>query len=203
MMFLISSIVALAVGPAAYRLVVISKSRVAKIALEVLIVVAIAGIVLANILPHSLETAGWPAVVLLVLGILGPTLVEMWVRRLASHAHLVMGIVVVLGITLHALMDGVALALADTGDTAHGLPWAVVLHRAPVGLILWWLVRPRFGVPAAVGVLGLIAIATFAGYVAGGAVSAGMESRELALFQAFVAGALLHVAVHQHDSHRH
>jgi len=105
---------------------------------------------------------------------------------------------------LHALIDGMALGVTNAHHeyAAHGLPWAVVLHRMPVGLILWWLVRPRFGARAAFLVLGIIAVATCVGYLAGGMLS-GMESIELALFQAFAAGALLHVAVHQRDAHPH
>ncbi|OGQ91512.1 MAG: hypothetical protein A2289_19525 [Deltaproteobacteria bacterium RIFOXYA12_FULL_58_15] len=201
---LVGSIVALAVGPVAYRLVGMRPR--ARALLDGLIILAVAGIVLVHILPDCVEIAGWPAVIALVAGVLGPTLVERWLRRLARPAHAMVGVVVVLGIAAHELMDGVALAVSSAGQTvAHGMPWAIALHRIPVGLILWWLVRPRFGVRAAVLVLVAMGAATVVGWVAGTAVAASMESAKLALFQAFVAGALLHVAVHQRESqtHRH
>jgi zinc transporter ZupT len=199
MIALLASIVALAVGPVAYRLLARSRNQRARVVLDVAIIVAVAGIVLLHILPHCFEVAGWPAVVLLVLGLLTPTLIEMWLRRVAGTAHAVVGAIIVVGIAVHAMMDGVGLAVAGSGDhhVAYGLPLAISLHRIPVGLILWWLVRQRFGVRAAVAVLGGVGVATVIGFFAGAAVASGMESAELALFQAAVAGALLHVAVHQ------
>jgi zinc transporter ZupT len=201
MISLLASIVALGVGPVAYRLVNKSQSHRARVALDMVIIVAVAGIVLLHILPDCFEVAGWPAVVVLVLGLLAPTLIEMWLRRIAGTAHAVVGAIIVVGIAIHAMMDGVGLAVSHSGHhhVAHGLPLAIALHRIPVGLILWWLVRQRLGVRAAVAVLAGIGVTTVLGYVAGNAIAAGMESAELALFQAAVAGALLHVAVHQRE----
>jgi hypothetical protein len=195
---LLASIAALVVGPLLYLAVKRSGNQRARVVLDVVIVLAVAGIVLLHILPDCLDIAGWPAVVALVVGLLLPTLIEQWLRRLTGSAHAVVGVVVVVGISVHALMDGVGLALASgEGGIGHGLPVAVALHRIPVGLILWWLVRPR-GLRAAVLVLAGIGVATVVGFAAGGVVAAGMESAELAVFQALIAGALLHVAVHQH-----
>ncbi len=204
MLSLLASIVALAVGPVAYRLVKRSESQRAATVLDMVIIVAVAGIVLLHILPDCFEVAGWPAVVLLVLGLLTPTLIELWLRRMAGTAHAVVGVIIVVGIAVHAVMDGVGLAVSASNahHIAHGLPLAIALHRVPVGLILWWLVRPRLGVRAAAAVLAGIGAATVLGFLAGGAVAAGMESAELAMFQAAVAGALLHVAVHRRD-HAH
>ena len=73
--------------------------------------------------------------------------------------------------------------------------------RLTLGLVLWWLVRPRFGAWAAAGALAFMAVATVAGYCAGGAFGGGLDARELALFEALVAGSLLHVVVHQREGH--
>ena len=45
------------------------------------------------------------------------------------------------GLALHGMLDGVALANAH----GHATPLAVVLHRLPEGLTLWWLLRPTYG----------------------------------------------------------
>ena len=75
MISLLGSIVALAVGPVAFRLVKRSQNQQARVVLDVVIILAVAGIVLLHILPDCVEIAGWPAVVLLVLGLLAPTLI--------------------------------------------------------------------------------------------------------------------------------
>jgi len=205
MISVLASIAALAVGPIAYRVVKRSQSPRARAVLDVVIILAVAGIVLLHILPDCVEVAGWTAVVWLVLGLLAPTCLEAWLRRIAKSAHTVVGAVIVAGIVLHALMDGAGLAVAgsDSHHSVGGLPLAIALHRIPVGLILWWLVQPRAGWRAAVAVLGGVGLATVLGYLAGGVIAGRMEGAELALFQAFVAGALLHVVVHQRDHHHH
>ena len=127
-----------------------------------------------------------------------------------------------IGLILHATMDGIALLPTDhlEGVDAHGhdehghddhdehahesefsslldnhLALGVILHRIPVGMAIWWAVRPQLGSAVAIGALAIIAISTSAAYLLGEPVIALMEVRSVALFQAFVAGTLLHVIV--------
>ena len=80
----------------------------------------------------------------------------------------------------------------------------MVLHRIPVSLVIWWLVRPRYGTPlAAAGIAALVAV-TLLGYVVGTEVLDAVHGLGGDLYQAFVSGSLVHVVFHQgrHD-HTH
>ena len=46
------------------------------------------------------------------------------------------------------------------------LPIGVILHRFPVGLTIWWLLRP-LGAGLAAGVLGILSASTVLGYGVG------------------------------------
>lgn len=121
-------------------------------------------------------------------------------RRHTDHLALLMG---VSGLALHALLEGAALVPGARGIAApFGV--AVVLHRIPVGLVIWWLVRPRYGSGAALLGVGAIVALTIAGYALGIEVLAGIHGPGADLYQAFVSGSLVHVVFHQgrHD-HQH
>ena len=84
-----------------------------------------------------------------------------------------------LGLAFHAVFNNAALNLSAVTD--HGsrmLPLAIVLHRFPVGLTVWWLLRPS-GVRVASGVLLLISVATCVGYFGGPSLLAGLDSHVL------------------------
>ncbi len=204
MLWLIASVVALGLGPAAFRLFRRSDTRRTRIALEVLIVVAVGGIVVFSILPESVSHAGWMAMLPLILGLLGPTLTERWLRSFESGAHVLVRIIVVSGLAVHAFSDGIALAVpSSNGEEVIVLPIAVVLHRFPVGLVVWWLVRPTHGIRVALIVLGVIGVSTVAGFVTGDIVAIHVQGQVMALFQAWVAGSLLHVVVHPCEGSGH
>ena len=117
---------------------------------------------------------------------------------MARQVHAVTLVFGLTAIAIHAFADGLALG-TDTGDSDHVnmLPMAVVVHRLPVGLTVWFLLRPLYGRRAATAALGLMAVATMAGFGSGGAVLTALESRGWGLFQALVAGTLLHVVLHR------
>jgi zinc transporter ZupT len=122
-------------------------------------------------------------------------------RRHTDKLALIMG---VSGLALHALLEGAALAPGEGGvDLAFGL--AIVLHRIPVGLVIWWLVRPRYGPSAALLAVGAIVLVTLAGYALGTEVLASVHGAGGDLYQAFVSGSLVHVVFHQgrHDHTHH
>ena len=194
MTLLIASLLALLVGPLVYRAF---HRRDAMLALlDGLIFVAITGLVLLFILPDSYENGGWLTLPVAVAGLFGPTLLEGASRRAAKRTHITALVLGLTALILHALIDGTA--LSETGASgASLLPLAVVIHRLPVGLTIWWLLRPSFGVRSAAGVLGMIAVATITGYAFGPVLIGGLSSHGIAWFQAFVAGSLLHVVFHQ------
>ena len=197
--FFVLSLVALVLGPAAYQMARLAGPVMS--ALDGFIFVAIGGLVFLHILPESVGLAGWVAVLGTAAGIWLPSLIEKRLHRLAHQVHTVTLVFGLVAIGLHAFADGLAIG----SGTDHGgegtvpsvLPVAVVLHRLPVGLTVWFLLRPLYGLRRASAALLLIAVATSAGFVAGVPVLTAIESRAWGLFQAVVAGTLLHVVLHR------
>ncbi len=162
-------------------------------ALDAFVLISVAGLVLLSILPDALVSAGWAAVIAIVAGTVLPIIGgKIFSENLNSFRSttLLVGLV---GLALHATLDGVALAAHGHG---HGsaLAFAVVLHRLPVGLAIWWLVRPRLGVRVAIGSVALIAMSSAAGFFWAHDACDWMHGQALGIFQALVAGSLLHVA---------
>lgn len=198
-MNLLLSILALVLGPIIYGLS--RRNRIARPVLDGFIFITIAGIVCVNIIPEALTIGGTLAVVFLALGIAFPVIVEHGFRSALHEAHVVVLLLAALGLIIHATIDGIALLPAQGGDLAH----AVILHRMPVGMAIWWSLRPSLGTSVAVAAIVVISIATALSYLLGAPVVELAEARSLALIQAFVAGSLIHVVAfgitHEHDAH--
>jgi hypothetical protein len=194
--FLLLSIAALFAGPALVAL--FGRAKTIIDALDGFVLITIGGIVLIDLLPHAIHEAGWWAVGVAVLGLLAPMVSE---RRMVRADGALLWIALA-GLVVHALTDGAA--LVDHGH-AHGtdqhashlsLALGVVLHRLPLGLFLWFAVRPAAGAKGALGIVTLVAAATAGGFFGGEAAFTGAPHYALALFQAFVSGSLLHVVLH-------
>jgi len=207
MMYLIFSILALGSGPLIFFLIR-DRSKWQKL-IDGFIFITISGLVLLHIFPEAIHQGGWIALLFGVLGLLGPTFSEKVLKHKVHSAHRIALTLGVIGIFLHAAMDGATLAFPgmhhghghDHGDhTGELLALAVILHRIPVSLTLWWLIKPDFGRNKAIWVLLALGLATFLGFLMGPSV---LENASLAWFQAFVAGSLLHVVIHQHQAHDH
>ena len=117
-----------------------------------------------------------------------------------------------IGLAIHAAVDGLALipdaSMHDLRNHDHDgvghqldvllsnhLALGVIVHRIAVGAAIWWTLRPLLGKAIATGALLIIAVATAAAYWLGPPIIALMHTSGVALFQAFVAGTLLHVIV--------
>ena len=188
-MFLVASLVSLALGPMLYHM---GRSSAGMLEwLEGFVVAAIGTLVLVEILPQAFQASGWTVVGSLAVGLLVPPLSERLMRSI-SQAHAIGVGLALLGVAIHALLDGAALAVSDT----QGLPLAVILHRLPVGLMIWWLLAPMFGLAAAA--LVLVMAATVAGYVSAPQIASGLPVGSFGHVQAFIAGMLLHVLAHRH-----
>ena len=206
------SLAALALGPLIYR--ACQKMDVVRSALDGLLFVTIAGIVVVHIVPDVFHAAGVAALAFLAAGVAVAFLVERWPALGDGKRYSWIILLAAIGLVIHAAIDGIALLPGEhlngaesdaNGDHDHETGLAglfgnhialgVILHRIPVGMAIWWAVRPRLGKTVAIGALALIAIATSAAYVLGESVIALLEAKGVACFQAFVAGTLLHVIV--------
>ena len=211
MSLLVLSIVALALGPG---IVALAGARSWVLALvDGFVIVTIGGIALIHILPHALLSCGAWAFLGAAAGLLGPMLLER--KEHAAHddvrggdtaKHRPAMALALLAIAMHAFLDGSAFAEHDDAhghahDHGHGgtelLALAVVLHRIPEGLAIWWLVRPRpGGTKMAVGALSVVAVATVLGSRIGDELAHGTGAAVFSFVQAVVAGSLLHVVIH-------
>lgn len=189
LMTLILSIFALLLGPLIY--VAGEKNRIARRVFNVLIILAICVIVFVHIIPDAYAHAGNLAIVVAALGIAFPVVLERLFRTAADTAHLVIVILAALALLLHAVIDGIALLPAGGSDLAH----AIILHRIPVGMAVWWSVKPNLGTPAAAGVFAAIIAASSIGYLVGDFALQLAEAKSIALLQAFVSGSLIHVGI--------
>lgn len=192
---LLASILALLVGPVVYAA---TRTRSAAAALDAFTLITVCGLVLVHILPQSFQLAGWWVVPALLAGIFGPGLLCGTSLLAGRNAERVTMPLALFGLALHAMLDGVA--LTGEGSDAKLLAIAVVLHRLPVGLGLWWLARPLYGPRAAGGLLAAIAVFTVVGFYSGQTLLESAPQTLLALLQALVAGSLLHVLL-KHAPH--
>ena len=171
------------------------------------IFVLVSGLVLVAILPETVSYGGWISLLFALAGLIGPTLGEGMFHRAAHQFHLLALIAGIVGLVVHSAVDGAALSgsgpLSEIGEVrgAGYLSLAVILHRLPVGLLLWWLLRPRYGRGLAWGVLISMATATTLGYGAGQEFAELLSSRQFAWFKAFAAGAVLHIIVNPDHFH--
>ena len=209
-MNLVLSIVALVLGPLLYR--VCQRSVATRSGLDGLLFITIVGIVVAHIVPDSIRVAGPLALVFVLLGIAFAFAVERSSTDTNSRRYAWVVVVGAIALAMHAAVDGLALLPGehvhdlrnhDDSDLAHQLEallsnhlaLGVVLHRIAVGAAIWWTLRPQLGSLVAGGALFIIAAATSVAYLMGPPIIALMHTNGVALFQAFVAGTLLHVIV--------
>ncbi|TCI04414.1 permease [Corallincola luteus] len=194
-MMLVISILALLAGPPLYAWV---RRHPGWLALtDSFVFVVVGGLVLFHILPEVIHAGGWQVLLLVALGLFGPTLFENLFRRAALQMHNATLLVGVLGLALHALGDGAALVDHGEAETHGLLALSVVLHRIPVGLTVWWLLRPQYGRVLAWLVIILMSVTTYTGFAAGEQLVTALDSHQFAWFQAFVVGAILHVVFHR------
>ncbi len=194
LLLLIISIVALGIGPWVFHMARHS-ARVLKL-LDGLVFLAVCGLVLSFITPEILASHSQYLLVVLILGFLIPTAIEYVYVASANNMHKAMYIIIALGLVIHGMFDGAALTIAP-GHTfhSHELPYAVILHRLTMGLVIW---RVFAGKPlmATLTLLG-IAITTVLGYCLGLFMVHNFSQHQIIYLEAFISGALLHIVVHR------
>jgi hypothetical protein len=193
---LLASMAALVVGPVVLER---TRGRWSLAGLDAFALVAVGGLVSAHILPQCFSLGGWLAAPALLLGLVGPGLLCGSRLLAGSSGSRITLPLALLGIALHALLDGVALRAggvalrAGSTDALDALALAVVLHRVSDGLGIWWLARPVYGKRVAVLLLATLAVFSFVGFLFERTIAAGVSNSWFALLQALIAGSLLHV----------
>jgi len=167
--------------------------------LDGFILVSIGGIAVIHLMPEAVVEIGGMALLMVVLGALLPYVAERAFHNYERATHSGVLVLAFSGILVHTLLDGIAISQASR---EHGsgevLAYAVILHRLPVGLLIWWALKPLTNVRVIIGVLTLLSIATAGGFSLGVAEFPGAHSDYITYFQALVTGSLLHVLFHRH-----
>lgn len=198
-MFLPLSIVALLLGPVVYT--VGRRNRIVRQILDGFIFITIAGIVTVHIIPEALAGGGNLAIAFLLLGIAFPMLLERGLHESFHAAHGLILALAALGLIIHSVLDGIALLPSQNRDLAY----AVILHRVPIGMAIWWSLRPNLGLTAAIAAFAMIIVATTASFIIGAPVVEFAEASSIAWLQAFISGSLIHIVAFgvSHDHHGH
>lgn len=197
---LLLSLITLFAGPLLFQWLRRS-TRVARV-LDRVIVVALVILVAALLLPELIEPLGILAPAWVLLGYLLPGVLEKLVRRAAETLHLLSLYVALLGLILHALLDGAGLAGSEL-RASPGLAAGIILHRFGVGLTLWLIVEPVFGRHAAWGTLVAIAAATIVGFEFSERLLPLAGDTAISAMQAVIVGTIIHGLVHRGHVHRH
>ncbi len=194
MFYLVACNAMLAIGPLIYHY--LQRQQLLS-AIHTFTAVTLIGLVLLDIAPHLWQSAGWPIVPCLLLGFIGPTLIESLFRKLSHTTHTIALLCGLLGLLLHTITDGTILAVAQHATNNQSLALGIVLHRFPAGLAVWWLLRPKYGRLAAIAVLALMILLTVIGYYAESQLPHFFQSTPALWLQAFVTGSILHVLLHR------
>ena len=168
--------------------------------LDGFVLVAMGGMALLHVLPEIYNMAGWYSLLALVLGVFGPGVIENRLQKLARPAHLIALISALIGICFHSFLDGLALAHVDgTEDNSevHMLPIIVVLHRLPIGIMVWLLIRPVYGLFTTCSTFVILGLSTILGFIIGEISIGGFSTELKGIVFAFVTGTLLHVVIHR------
>lgn len=179
-------------------------------ATDALMVVTVGGLVLLHILPHAIEDLGLWAILALLAGVALPSVFEHLSAKAGGRGRsgLILGALIFIGLTMHAFMDGMALATArdphmhqghshgQTGQLA--LAVAVIVHRLPAGLALGWFIGDSKGMRWAVMATAVIAAATVGGWFGHEWVLGVGHGGWMAAFEAIVAGSLMHLLLGHH-----
>lgn len=194
MELLVASVAALLVGPVLVRFL---RDRWHWLALvDGFVLVSLLGILVLEVFPSSIAMGGIAAAIAAVVGVLLPPLLDRWFGDIHGKVHGTMLWLAMIGLAIHAMLDGAALLSAHGHDHHHEgflLGLGVILHRIPLGLTIWWAVRPSRGRRAAFGIVLAIAVATVVGFFGSQPLLKALPLEALGVFQALVAGSLLHV----------
>ncbi len=169
---------------------------------------AVAVVAFVHLLPEALELSGPTGAAWAALGFLVPQALHRLAH--ADHDHrLALGIAWS-GLVVHAVFDGIGLALFSS-DAAHAhghshddVVFALALHRLPVAAFLAAEVSRRAGRGAAWAAALALAVATALGALAAGTLHLDLLDAAMGPITGITTGLLLHVVAHRpHGPHPH
>lgn len=197
---LLLSIVSLFIGPMLYLW--LRKGGFVAKAFDSVIVVILIMLMAFLLIPESWAELGYWSVALMLAGYLLPGLLENLIKKAAHTLHLISLMLALVGLALHAMLDGAALNIGN-GDVGDSLGLAIVLHRFGVGLMLWMMVQPIFGKRVAFAVLGFVGLATGIGYLLSEPILGLEGDHAMSMLQALIIGMIVHSMIHRSHGQSH
>lgn len=210
--YLLASLVGFVLGPLFYSY--FSKRRTWNQWMDGFSITSIGGIVLLHLLPELVEKAGLWAILFVILVILGPS----WLEKTFLHRWKPKeNFLLLLGMFLHSLIESAALGTVK-GDSIDQLGLAIVLHRFPMGMILFSFFTFQKGKLYALGVILSLFLTSLLGFFLGSNLDSLVSPFFSVLLEVFVSASLLHVAfdhnhsfpkreienhTHEHHTHEH
>ena len=155
--------------------------------------VVVAALIGVDIVPHLIATSGPEIFFLLLMGLILPFVFEKLFHH-SNAVHRAISLIGILGLAIHTVADGAALAIYKAGDN---LAISVAIHRIPIGLFVWWFIRPYFGSTIAYIMLAVIAGGTILGYTFAEPLINVIHTNGVAYLRAFIVGSLIHVLFHK------
>ncbi len=202
---LVLSLAAISLGPALYQLYTFNRKAINVVDRAVFLIVG--GLVVFHLVPHSLEEIGWLSFPLLFIGASIPAIIEKGRDSLHEKAHRTTIIIICTGMLIHALLDGMALMMphGHQHDADFGLPLAIILHRLPVGLTIWMLAHPSYGLNKTLLFIFVMCLATILGFFSNELLNGIIDHSLMSGIQAVVSGSLLHILFHKphYPDHQH
>lgn len=197
---LLLSLITLFAGPLLFQWV--SGAHPLARSLERAIVVVLIALVVVLLIPDILGPLGLIAPSLVLAGYLLPGLLEKLIKRAAETLHLLSLYVALLGLLLHAVLDGAGLAGSELRSST-SLAAAIILHRFGMGMMLWLIVQPVFGNRAAWMTLFAMGAATILGFEFSERLLPLAGDTVIAAVQGVIIGTIIHSLVHRGHVHRH
>ena len=196
---LLLSIITLFAGPLLFQWV--SSSHPLAKTLDRVIVVVLIVLVVVLLVPDIIQPLGLSAPGFLLIGYLLPGLLERVIKRAAETLHLLSLYVALIGLILHAVLDGAGLAGSEMRDSS-SLAVAIILHRFGMGLMLWLIMQPAFGKRIAWATLFALAAATIIGFEFSERLLPYADDTLIAAVQGVIVGTIIHSLVHREHVHR-
>lgn len=166
------------------------------------ILTTLVGLLFAFLLPELFIQTGWKVFPLAFLGLFLPQFLkthENHQNKNQFYLNKLSLFFIVLGLSLHDLLEGMALASShlEGNGFQYFFGFAVVLHRLPIGLFVWLLVRSNLGATFAILSIFSLMLATTLGFFLTNYLSQWSNNSLWSYFQAFIVGTLAHI-VYEH-----
>ena len=174
--------------------------------LDAFVLFSVVGLIVLHILPESYKEIGFLSLLLAIIGLLVPILYEKAQKKKNYYMDKSLLSVAFCGLIAHSALDGFALFNSGSLNHATGkmmLGLAVVLHRIPEGVAIWRFTMKQGDKNFALITILIVIASTLIGFFFGKKFIFYASENILMIFQALMAGILLHIIFHNNNEKKH